>query len=122
MTDRATLRPGADTRLDGRRVLLVLATSTGGVGRHVRSLVDGLAQRGAEVLVAGPASTQQVFGFPSYDVVDIGDRPRPARDAGAVRRLRRLAAGVDVVHAHGLRAAVLAPTTVPLVTTWHNTL
>src|SRR3954471_11629081 len=120
MPDRAASRPGGDARLDGRRVLLVLATSTGGVGRHVRSLAVGLAQRGAEVLVAGPASTQAVFGFPSYEVVDIGDRPRPMRDAAAVRRLRHLAARVDVVHAHGLRAAVLAPTTVPLVATWHN--
>src|SRR4051812_10172904 len=120
MPDRATSRPGADVRLDGRRVLLVLATSTGGVGRHVRSLVDGLGRRGAEVLVAGPASTQEVFAFPSYAAVDIGDRPRPTRDAAAMLELRRLAGRADVVHAHGLRAAVLAPTAAPLVVTWHN--
>jgi glycosyltransferase involved in cell wall biosynthesis len=63
-----------------------------------------------------------VFGFPSYAEVDIGDRPNPVRDAAAALALRRLAARADVVHAHGLRAGVLAPTTVPLVVTWHNAL
>lgn len=121
MTDRARLRAGANARLDGRRVLLVLASSEGGVGRHVRSLADGLTQRGAQVRVAGPASTQHVFGFPTYDVVDIGQRPRPVHDAVATVRLRRLAASADIVHAHGLRAGaltVLGPG--PVVVTWHN--
>jgi glycosyltransferase involved in cell wall biosynthesis len=122
MSDRASARAGAEARLDGRRVLLVLATSTGGVGRHVQSLARGLADRGAAVTVAGPASTQQVFGFPSYSVVDIGDKPNPVRDAAAAVALRRLAARVDVVHAHGLRAGALAPATRPLVVTWHNAL
>jgi glycosyltransferase involved in cell wall biosynthesis len=122
MSDRAGGRVGADVRLDGRRVLLVLATSTGGVGRHVRSLVTGLESRGAHVRVAGPLSTQQVFGFPSYSVVDIGGSPHPIRDAAAVLTLRRLATDADIVHAHGLRAAALAPTRTPLVVTWHNAL
>jgi glycosyltransferase involved in cell wall biosynthesis len=120
MLERASCRPGADARLDGRRVLMVVATSTGGVGRHVRSLVDGLAALGAEVLVAGPASTQQVFGFPAYAVVAIGSRPSAGRDAVAATQLRRLSARVDVVHAHGLRAGTLAPASRPLVVTWHN--
>ena len=108
--------------LGGRRVLLVLATSTGGVGRHVRSLATGLQERGADVTVAGPASTQAVFSFPSYVVVDIGEKPSPVRDGAAALSLRRLAARADVVHAHGLRAGALAPTVTPLVVTWHNAL
>ncbi|GAC1444065.1 MAG: glycosyltransferase family 4 protein [Mycobacteriales bacterium] len=107
-------------RLDGRRVLVVLAGSTGGVGRHVRSLVDGLQARGADVLVAAPVSTQEVFAFPKYSFVDIGSRPHPVRDAAAALALRRLAGRVDVVHAHGLRAGALAPAVGPLVVTWHN--
>jgi glycosyltransferase involved in cell wall biosynthesis len=106
--------------LAGRRVLLVLATSTGGVGRHVRSLADGLTGLGADVTVAGPASTQDAFGFPSYAVVDIGTGPHAVRDTRAARVLRRLASDADVVHAHGLRAGALAPATAPLVVTWHN--
>lgn len=121
-SQRAGELPGADLRLDGRRVLLVLATSTGGVGRHVHSLVRGLTGRGAQVAVAGPAATQLVFGFPTYAVVDIGATPHPVRDTAAALALRRLAAGADIVHAHGLRAGALAPTTRPLVVSWHNAL
>ncbi len=46
----------------------------------------------------------------AFEPVDISDRPRPARDAAAVARLRRLLAlaGPDVVHAHGLRAGAVA--------------
>jgi glycosyltransferase involved in cell wall biosynthesis len=108
--------------LAGRRVLLVLASSTGGVGRHVRALADGLTARGAAVTVAGPAATQEVFGFPSYAVVEVGGSPHPLRDARAVAALRRLAAGADVVHAHGLRAGSLAVLAgrAPVVVSWHN--
>jgi glycosyltransferase involved in cell wall biosynthesis len=120
MSERASGRHGSEVRLDGRRVLLVLATSTGGVGRHVRSLLHGLQERGADVTVAGPASTQQVFDFPSYVVVEIGDAPNPVRDAAAVVALRKLAGRADIVHAHGLRAGALAPAVRPLVVSWHN--
>ena len=104
-----------------RDVLLVLATSTGGVGRHVSSLAAGLRQRGLRVTVAGPAATAAVFELGEHVPVEIGGRPHPARDAKALRTLRTLAAGSRVVHAHGLRAgalAVLTPGTV--VVTLHN--
>ncbi len=103
------------------RVLLVLATSTGGVGRHVQSLAGGLSARGFRVTVAGPASTGRVFAFASYAPVEIGSRPHPVRDLRALATLRRLAGEVDVVHAHGLRAAALAGLAAgPVVSTWHN--
>ncbi|XRQ16582.1 glycosyltransferase family 4 protein [Actinomadura welshii] len=121
------------------RVALVLGTSAGGVGRHVRSVAAGLAGRGARVLVCGPASTEELFGFSAAGVrfaeVDLADRPRPVSDARAVARLRSLVRGADVVHAHGLRAGALAAAAcarvapeplrlarggVPLVVTLHN--
>lgn len=107
--------------LAGVRVLLVLATSTGGVGRHVRSLATRLTARGAVVEVACPAATQAVFGFARHRPLEVGDRPRPA-DLCAVRALRR--APADVVHAHGLRAGALAALSGrrPLVVTEHNAL
>ena len=100
-------------------VLLVLGTATGGVGQHVRSLARGLP---GQVTVACPASTQQVFGFPRWVELDVGDRPHPARDLRAILRLRGLARGADLVHAHGLRAGSLAALagTSPLVVSWHN--
>jgi glycosyltransferase involved in cell wall biosynthesis len=99
------------------RVLQVLATSTGGVGQHVRSVERGLAARGVEVVVACPPSTRAVFAFDRHEPVWIGASPSWS-DVAALRRLRRLAADVDVVHAHGLRAGALAPR--GSVVTWHN--
>ncbi len=103
--------------MDGCRVLLVLATSTGGVGQHVRSLAAGLAGRGAVVTVAAPDATQQLFGFDRHVAVEIGGRPAPS-DLLARRSLRRMAGDADIVHAHGLRAGALVPA--GSVVTWHN--
>ena len=108
---------------------LVLASSTGGVGQHVASLVRGLVASGCRVLVCGPAATDEQFGFSAagadFVAVEIPAGPGP-QDSGAVRALRRALAGrdIDVVHAHGLRAglvATLARPAAPLVVTWHNT-
>ncbi|WP_448071768.1 glycosyltransferase family 4 protein [Georgenia yuyongxinii] len=115
------------------RVLQLTGSSAGGVGRHAREVAALLAAAGPVVLAgpadvvtgaeATPGGTEQVRAV----VVDIADRPRP-QDVGAVRRLRRLAAGADVVHAHGLRAGALAALAVHslgrrrprLVVTVHN--
>lgn len=113
--------------LHGRRVGLVLGTSTGGIGRHVQLLAAGLAARGAAVTVCGPASTEESFGFTAagaaFAPVEVGKGVRFA-DARVVRRLRAALADVDVVHAHGLRPSVAAaaarPAGRPLVVTWHN--
>jgi glycosyltransferase involved in cell wall biosynthesis len=123
--------------LSGLKVAIVLATSAGGVGGHVRSVVAGLRARGAHVAVLGPASTDDLFGFGAagarFAAVEIADRPHPAGDARAVARIRRLTRDADIVHAHGLRAGGLAaialaravPTPLragvpPLVVTLHN--
>jgi glycosyltransferase involved in cell wall biosynthesis len=100
------------------RVLLVLATSAGGVGRHVAELAAGLAQDpGFDVLVAGPVMPSAGGGPGSepwlfrFETVDIADRPRPLADLRAVARLRSLMRPLGaggVVHAHGLRAGALA--------------
>ncbi len=112
------------------KVTIVLATSTGGVGTHVLSLVRRLPAMGIEVAVAGPPATDQRFGFSdagaAFVPVAIPNRPRPIRDLSVMRSLRAATAGSDVVHAHGLRAAILTGLALgrrrrmPLVATWHN--
>ncbi|MEV0399305.1 glycosyltransferase family 4 protein [Actinoallomurus sp. NPDC050550] len=98
--------------MDGLKVALVLATAAGGLGRHVRSVADGLRARGAKVVVLGPASADALFGFTAsgaaFAPVEISDRPHPLGDVRAIARLRRLTRDADVVHAHGLRAGGLA--------------
>jgi glycosyltransferase involved in cell wall biosynthesis len=109
------------------RIGLVLASSTGGIGRHVGMLVEGLVAHGHEVSVHGPAATEQQFGFSGrgarFVPVEIPASPQPG-DVLAVRALRRSLKGVDVIHAHSLRAGLVAalarPGGTPLVVTWHN--
>ncbi len=120
------------------RILLVLGTSTGGIGQHVRSLAEGLVTRGHHVVVAGPAETDELFEFSTdgarFVPAQIGLTPSP-RDLVVARSLSRWVKGADVVHAHGFRAGLVALSSgagrgwpvaavraagVPLVVTWHN--
>jgi len=109
-------------------VALLLATSTGGVGTHVRSLAIGLLERGVHVRVLGPAATNDVFGFraagATFTPVEIAAGLRPYDDARAVLALRRLlhTDPVELVHAHGLRAGAVAALAAPRprLVTWHN--
>jgi glycosyltransferase involved in cell wall biosynthesis len=116
--------------LQGRRVAEVLATSTGGVGTHVRAVLPALGAAGADVRVCGPAATERLFGFTAagagFAPVEISAGLSPGADARAVAALRRAAAGADLVHAHGLRAGLVAAAARrrdrPLVLTLHNAL
>ncbi|ROO84109.1 glycosyltransferase involved in cell wall biosynthesis [Actinocorallia herbida] len=98
--------------VQGMRVALVLGLASGGLGRHVKAVAEGLAERGARVAVCGPGETERTYGFSGAGVrfaeVDIADRPRPAGDLAAVRKLRGLLRGADIVHAHGVRAGAMA--------------
>lgn len=116
------------------RVVLVLATSAGGIGTHVRSLVRGLRQHDRDVVVAGPEAVDDQFDLSGagarFEPVEIATTVRPFGDARAVVRLRRIASAITdagvIVHAHGLRAGSLTALALgatrrpPLVVTWHN--
>jgi glycosyltransferase involved in cell wall biosynthesis len=113
--------------VNGLRIALVLATSSGGVGSHVRSLSRGLVAQGHRVAVVGPEATEQRFDFTGtgarFAPLEVADRPRPFRDLAALLRLNALLAGADVVHAHGARAGALVALSgaaAPLVVTMHN--
>jgi len=113
--------------ISGRRVALVLGTSTGGVGRHVRALASGLHARGAHVTVCAPASVDAGFGFTAlgatFAPIPIGKGWR-FFDPGIVRQLRAALTDAEIVHAHGLRPSIAAAAAPrdrqPLVVTWHN--
>jgi glycosyltransferase involved in cell wall biosynthesis len=117
------------------RILIVLGTSTGGVGTHVAALARSLADGGDTVGVIGPARTQEQFGFADgtrvrFAPLEIGTTVSP-RDALTARRLRRLITTfqADVVHAHGFRASLVTLASLTgmrrrpgFVSSWHNTL
>jgi glycosyltransferase involved in cell wall biosynthesis len=112
----------------GRTICLVLGSSEGGVGAHVRVLADRLVTLGATVVVCGPAATQQLFDFVAagarFEPLPVSAGIRPLADRRAVALLRGVVAGADLVHAHGLRAGFVAvraaQARVPVVVTWHN--
>ncbi|TFV85801.1 glycosyltransferase family 4 protein [Blastococcus sp. CT_GayMR16] len=120
--------------LRGRRVVEVLATSAGGVGTHVRTIVPAIRAAGASVGVCGAPATEQLFGFRAvgadFRPVGISSGLNPVADGRAVVQLRAAAAGADLVHAHGLRAGLVAAAARrlsgerqrPLVLTLHNAL
>jgi glycosyltransferase involved in cell wall biosynthesis len=93
------------------RLALFAGTVSGGTASHVAALARGCAGRDTVVSVFGPEQTRQLFGPQvAFTPVQIADRPRPARDAAAIMRLRRQlrSARPDVVHAHGVRAGAFA--------------
>lgn len=107
-------------------VLLVLAQSTGGIGRHVKALAQGLPERGVRVRICAPRESIATLGL---NKIGVPVTPAPL---GAVspmafresrRALRAATADVDLVHAHGLRAGAGCVTFLrgsPLVVTLHN--
>ncbi|MFD9223272.1 glycosyltransferase family 4 protein [Streptomyces sp. NPDC060064] len=105
------------------RTVQVLGGGSAGSSAHVRSLAAGLVARGVRVTVCAPAELEHVYDFPGAGA---HFAPVPRRgDPAAVGALRAACAGADVVHAHGLHAAVratlaLSGQRVPLVVTWHT--
>jgi glycosyltransferase involved in cell wall biosynthesis len=106
--------------LVGRRICLVLGHTTGGIGRHVRSLIDAINDVPASPTVICPADVAARFDFPCPV------RTCETGDLSGLRSLRRAMPEPALVHAHGVRpafAALLAgggrhrP---PVITTWHN--
>ncbi len=93
----------------------------------MRSLAEGLVARGLRVTVCAPPSAEATYGFTG---VGAHFAPAPAgAEPEAVAALRRLCSDADLVHAHGVRAGLLALTAltvsgrrhrVPLVVTWHH--
>jgi glycosyltransferase involved in cell wall biosynthesis len=95
------------------RIAQVITATTGGVGRHVASVVARLIERGHAVRLYAPAQSVQL-----HHLDELG------ADLLPLARLGRLA-GADVVHAHGYKAGAVAVPVCrlrrfPLVTTWHN--
>ncbi|WP_445276737.1 glycosyltransferase family 4 protein [Streptomyces sp. DSM 41033] len=97
----------------------------GGAGSsaHVSSLAAGLVARGVQVTVCAPAGSCREHGLPAPGARFVAV-PRRS-DPTAVAALRTACTGADIVHAHGLHAAVRAAIAlsgrgIPLVVTWHT--
>ena len=67
------------------KVLLVLGSSTGGIGAHVRDLAGFLIREGHRVVVAGPEATEEQFGFTGICSASVGAQASRSR-AGGLKR------------------------------------
>ncbi|WP_432188152.1 glycosyltransferase family 4 protein [Streptomyces sp. Tue6028] len=105
------------------RTVQVLGGGSAGSSAHVRSLAAGLVARGVRVTVCAPAEADRAYGFTHVGAQHV---PVPrSGDPASVAALRAACADADLVHAHGLHAALratlaLSGLRVPLVVTWHT--
>lgn len=110
--------------MSAERVLQLLGPSAGGIRTHVAELTRRLRDGGWTVDVAGPAGVMSgVLEGPAPAVVEVSASWSPVALRRARRQLRPLCEQVDVVHAHGLKAALVAESVrgrPPVVLTIHN--
>ncbi|MFH8466930.1 glycosyltransferase family 4 protein [Streptomyces sp. NPDC017991] len=105
------------------RTVQVLGGGSAGSCAHVRSLTSGLVARGVRVTVCAPTEADHAYDFTGVGAEHVHVPRR--NDPASVAALRAVCGDADLVHAHGLHAAlraalVLSGRRVPLVVTWHT--
>jgi L-malate glycosyltransferase len=111
--------------MNNARILLVSGPAAGGMRRHLEALAERLPGWGSQVALAAPKAIGLTLPGGRFDL-DLGDRPRPGPDLGALLALRGIVREwrPALVHAHGVKAALLAllalPQGIPVVVTFHN--
>jgi glycosyltransferase involved in cell wall biosynthesis len=113
------------------RLLYVARPAVGGMANHIRSLCTLIDPAQYRITLASPSLAENTLAdLPvSYIPLPIADRISPLRDVQVLGKLYRLMyhCNYDLVHVHGLKAALLATlayrhATIPLVITLHNSL
>lgn len=89
------------------KILWVVRQAEGGILGHLSQLLEGMSDH--EILIAAPAALKGWAGEHEFCPVEIGDRLSIRSDMAAARELRHLIVGhkPDVVHIHGLKAALI---------------
>ena len=88
----------------------VVRPATGGIRHHVSDLLEHLDRTQFSPLLFAPDDFVPDRTLPNLSrrSIEIGATTRPRRDYAAVRKLAQLLRGnCDIVHAHGLRGAVV---------------
>lgn len=90
------------------RVLHLIASSRGGGAGHVLDLAPGLARSGFDVQVAMPEDGGHVArqDFEAAGIPFQGVEIATGLSWSALRQIRELVRGVDILHVHGARAAL----------------
>ena len=92
------------------RVLLVHQPVDGGVGRHLTDLALGLAERGLEVVLCGPAVPEGLPSSHPHAPLDLQRAVAPRADLAMLARFAEIVRRVrpDVIHAHSSKAGAVA--------------
>jgi len=92
------------------RVLLCHQPTDGGVGRHVRDLIEGLESKGHEILLASPATPQGTSDPVDHSFIDLRRAVSPRADVVALSRLASVVRDVrpDLIHAHSSKTGASA--------------
>jgi glycosyltransferase involved in cell wall biosynthesis len=93
--------------------MLVHQPTDGGVGRHVKDIAEGLAERGHEIVLCGPtlpAGMATTLPRVRHVHLDLGRSVSPGTDLSALRSLTRIIRKVkpDIIHAHSSKAGALS--------------
>ncbi|MDB1090402.1 glycosyltransferase family 4 protein, partial [Streptomyces sp. ACA25] len=104
-------------------VVQLVGAGSAGTGEHVRSLAAGLVARGVLVTVCARPGVAERYGY-SGTGARLAVLPFHVLSR-AITRVRAVSADADLVHAHGMRAGLLAALALrrrglPLVVTWHT--
>ena len=110
------------------KIIWVVRPAEGGILQHLQQLLTGIPD--LEIVVVAPADLREWAGKRRFISLDLVDGLHLRRDIAASRVLRRLLKQeqADIVHAHGLKAALitavaLAPVRHPhFLYTAHNSL
>ncbi len=92
------------------KILWVVRPAEGGILQHLGRLLQGIHD--LEIVVVAPAELREWAGERRFVSLDLVDGLSPRRDLAASRNLRRLLRQekADIIHAHGLKAALITAT------------
>jgi glycosyltransferase involved in cell wall biosynthesis len=92
------------------RVLLCHQPTDGGVGRHIRDLACGLAERGWEVVLCSPDAPRELEPAVHHVRLDLRRAISPRADVAVVATLAAIVRDLrpDIVHAHSSKAGAVA--------------
>lgn len=89
------------------KILWVVRPAEGGILQHLQQLSQGIAD--LEILIAAPSSLKEWAGNRPFISLDLVDGFNPRRDMVSIAQLRRVLRRekAEIVHAHGLKAALI---------------
>src|SRR5690554_5236700 len=92
------------------KIIWVVRPAEGGILQHLQQLLKGISD--LDIVVVAPPDLQTWAGERRFVPLDLVDGLNLKRDFAASRKLRRLLLQekANVVHAHGLKAALITAT------------